>query len=129
MSLVARDVAVARGGRYAGGGAVLRRAAGRHAGDGAERRGQVEPAARILAGLAAPATGVIERPDARALMAEQAALDPELPLAAALGFWPGWISAATCRTRWTPWGSATSPRCRCGCSRPASAAAPRWREW
>ena len=43
----------------------------------------------MIAGLLAPAAGRIEREGACALMAEAAALDPELPLRAALGFWAG----------------------------------------
>jgi len=41
---------------------------------------------RVAAGLLAPAAGTIEAGN-RALLAEQAALDPELVLAKALGFW------------------------------------------
>lgn len=42
---------------------------------------------RLAAGLAAPAAGRIERSAPAALAAEAAALDAELPLARALGFW------------------------------------------
>ena len=42
---------------------------------------------RIAAGLLAPAAGAVEAEGGRALMAEAPALDPELPLAAALRFW------------------------------------------
>ena len=42
---------------------------------------------RVAAGLLAPHAGAVSGEGARALLAEQAALDPELPLAAALGFW------------------------------------------
>jgi heme exporter protein A len=42
---------------------------------------------RLAAGLSPPAAGRIERTGDAALMAEAAALDPELPLADALGFW------------------------------------------
>lgn len=41
---------------------------------------------RVAAGLLAPAAGTVEAAN-RALLAEQAALDPELVLAKALGFW------------------------------------------
>lgn len=44
---------------------------------------------RIAAGLLAPAAGTVEGEGARALMAEAPALDPELPLGAALRFWAG----------------------------------------
>ncbi|WP_294265820.1 heme ABC exporter ATP-binding protein CcmA [uncultured Sphingomonas sp.] len=42
---------------------------------------------RLAAGLSAPAAGRIDREAPAALAAEAAALDTELPLAAALGFW------------------------------------------
>lgn len=42
---------------------------------------------RIAAGLLAPVAGKVERHGARALLSEAAALDPELELSAALGFW------------------------------------------
>jgi heme exporter protein A len=42
---------------------------------------------RVAAGLLAPAAGAVEGEAGKALLAEQAALDPELPLARALGFW------------------------------------------
>ncbi|PCD04354.1 heme ABC exporter ATP-binding protein CcmA [Sphingomonas spermidinifaciens] len=44
---------------------------------------------RLAAGLSAPAAGRIERGAPAALAGEAAALDLELPLAAALGFWAG----------------------------------------
>jgi heme exporter protein A len=43
---------------------------------------------RLAAGLLAPRSGSVES-GAKALLAEQAALDPELTLAKALGFWAG----------------------------------------
>lgn len=42
---------------------------------------------RVAAGLLPPAAGVVDASETRALFAEAAALDPELPLARALGFW------------------------------------------
>jgi len=42
---------------------------------------------RIAAGLLAPAAGRVEREGGLALVDERAALDPQLPLARALGFW------------------------------------------
>ena len=42
---------------------------------------------RIAAGLLAPAAGAVRREGDCALLAEAHALDPELPLARALGFW------------------------------------------
>jgi len=44
---------------------------------------------RIAAGLLAPAAGKVEVEGGIALMAEAPALDPELPLGGALGFWAG----------------------------------------
>ena len=42
---------------------------------------------RIAAGLLQPGAGRVEAEGERALLAEAAALDPELPVARALGFW------------------------------------------
>ncbi|WP_169542459.1 heme ABC exporter ATP-binding protein CcmA [Sphingomonas baiyangensis] len=42
---------------------------------------------RVAAGLLAPVAGQVERPERLALAGEAAALDAELPLAKALGFW------------------------------------------
>ena len=42
---------------------------------------------RVAAGLLAPASGSVEGEGDRALLTEAAALDPELDLGAALGFW------------------------------------------
>jgi heme exporter protein A len=42
---------------------------------------------RVAAGLLAPAAGTVMREGGGALLAEAHALDPELPLARALGFW------------------------------------------
>ncbi|MBO9712993.1 heme ABC exporter ATP-binding protein CcmA [Sphingomonas sp.] len=44
---------------------------------------------RIAAGLLQPAAGTVRRGLLPALLAEQAALDPELPLAEALAYWMG----------------------------------------
>lgn len=44
---------------------------------------------RVAAGLLPPAAGRVEASEGKALLAEAAALDPELPLAEALGFWAG----------------------------------------
>jgi heme exporter protein A len=44
---------------------------------------------RVAAGLLAPAAGVVTREGDGALLTEAHALDPELPLARALGFWAG----------------------------------------
>lgn len=44
---------------------------------------------RVAAGLLKPAAGVVTAEGERALLTEGAALDPELPVAKALGFWAG----------------------------------------
>lgn len=44
---------------------------------------------RVAAGLLPPAAGTVEASETRALFAETTALDPEQPLARALGFWAG----------------------------------------
>lgn len=44
---------------------------------------------RIAAGLLAPAAGSVSVEGERALLTEATALDPELPVARALGFWAG----------------------------------------
>lgn len=44
---------------------------------------------RVAAGLLAPAAGAVEGEGERALLAEAAALDPELSLGSALRFWAG----------------------------------------
>jgi heme exporter protein A len=87
LTLAARDLAVARGGRTLAeglaftvppGGALLVTGP-----NGAGKSSLL----RVLAGLARPAGGTVERPDRVALLAEQAALDPERTLGAALAFW------------------------------------------
>ncbi|MEI9926405.1 MAG: heme ABC exporter ATP-binding protein CcmA [Sphingomonas sp.] len=87
-ALTFRDVTCARGGRmlFEGlsfalgpGGAALVTGA-----NGAGKSSLV----RVAAGLLAPLAGTIECTGA-ALLAEQAALDPELTLAGGLGFWAG----------------------------------------
>jgi heme exporter protein A len=87
LSLVARDLTVARGGRrlvdelsfaLPPGGALLVTGP-----NGAGKSSLL----RVLAGLARPAGGTIERPERVALLTEQAALDPERTLGAALDFW------------------------------------------
>lgn len=59
---------------------------------------------RVAAGLLAPARGAVRREARVAWLGEAAALDPELPLARALGFWarldgagPGAVAAALAR--------------------------------
>jgi heme exporter protein A len=86
VTLAFRDVTCARGGRILFEGLSFALAPGEAAlvtgPNGAGKSSLV----RLAAGLLAPALGSIERGEV-ALLAEQAALDPELPLACALGFW------------------------------------------
>ncbi|MCH7860745.1 MAG: ATP-binding cassette domain-containing protein, partial [Proteobacteria bacterium] len=87
--LALRGVACLRGGRLLFEGLDLALAAGEAAlvtgPNGAGKSSLI----RIAAGLLAPAAGRVEGEGARALMAEALALDPELPLGAALRFWAG----------------------------------------
>ena len=88
MSLLAfRDVACARGGRMLFEGLSFEIEAGGEClvtgPNGAGKSSLV----RVAAGLLAPAAGSVERGCLPALLSESAALDPELPLAGALGFW------------------------------------------
>ena len=71
---------------------------------------------RLVAGLLRPAAGTVERGEA-ALADDALALDRELPLGRALGFWAG--STRARRRRSTRWASPRSPRCRSASSRPA----------
>jgi heme exporter protein A len=84
-----REVACERGGRLLFEGLSFGLAPGEAAlvtgANGAGKSSLV----RVAAGLLAPAAGAVEGEAARALLAEQAALDPELPLALALRFWAG----------------------------------------
>ncbi len=85
--LALRDIACIRGGRLLFEGVSLRLAAG-EAGLVSGPNGVGKSSLlRIAAGLLAPVAGTVEVEGARALMAEAAALDPELPLAGALRFW------------------------------------------
>lgn len=88
-ALALRGVACLRGGRLLFEGLDLALATGEAAlvtgPNGAGKSSLI----RIAAGLLAPAAGSVECEGARALMAEAPALDPELPLGAALRFWAG----------------------------------------
>lgn len=85
--LAFRDVSCARGGRLLFEGLGFRLMSGEAAlvtgPNGAGKSSLI----RVAAGLLAPAAGSVESEGARALLAETAALDPELSLSAALGFW------------------------------------------
>lgn len=88
-SLVLRDVACLRGGRLLFEGLSLALEPGAAAlvtgPNGAGKSSLI----RVAAGLLAPIAGRVEGAGARALLAETAALDPELPVGAALRFWAG----------------------------------------
>lgn len=87
MILQLEDVAVARGGRVL----AERLSVAFGAGDAALVTGPngagKSSLLRVMAGLLAPATGRVARDGPAALLTEAHALDPELPLARALGFW------------------------------------------
>lgn len=88
-SLAFRDVACLRGGRLLFEGMNFALAPGDAAlvtgPNGAGKSSLI----RIAAGLLSPASGRVEGEGVRALLSEASALDPELTLAAALGFWAG----------------------------------------
>ncbi|MEP9359301.1 heme ABC exporter ATP-binding protein CcmA [Sphingomonas sp. KR3-1] len=86
-SLALRGVACLRGGRLLFEGLDLALAAGEAALVTGPNGVGKSSLIRIAAGLLAPAAGSVACDGARALMAEAPALDPELPLAAALRFW------------------------------------------
>ena len=87
IGLSFRDVACVRGGRLLFEGLSFALEAGEAAlVSGANGAGK-SSLIRIAAGLLAPAAGRVTGDGARALLAETAALDPELGLAAALRFW------------------------------------------
>lgn len=85
--LAFRDVTCARGGRVLFEGLRFALAPGQAAlvtgPNGAGKSSLI----RMAAGLLSPASGNVEGEGTRALLTEAAALDPELSLAAALGFW------------------------------------------
>jgi len=85
--LAFRDVACLRGGRLLFEGLSFTLAPGDAAlvtgPNGAGKSSLI----RLAAGLLPPAAGEIEGEGARALLSEAAALDPELSVASALGFW------------------------------------------
>ncbi len=88
-SLAFRDVACLRGGRLLFEGLNFALTPGDAAlvtgPNGAGKSSLI----RLAAGLLAPVSGRVEGEGARALLSEASALDPELTLAAALGFWAG----------------------------------------
>jgi heme exporter protein A len=88
-SLALRGVACLRGGRLLFEGLDLALASGEAALVSGPNGVGKSSLIRIAAGLLASAAGSVECEGARALMAEAPALDPELPLGAALRFWAG----------------------------------------
>jgi heme exporter protein A len=88
-SLALRGVACLRGGRLLFEGLDLALAEGEAALVTGPNGVGKSSLIRIAAGLLAPAAGTVECEGTRALMAEAPALDPELPLGAALRFWAG----------------------------------------
>lgn len=89
MSLLAfHDVACVRGGRVLFEGLSFALEAGGAALVSGPNGVGKSSLVRVAAGLLAPASGSVERGDC-ALLGEHAALDPELALGKALGFWAG----------------------------------------
>ena len=86
MILALHEVACTRGGRLLFEGLSLRLDAGDAAVVTGPNGAGKSSLLRVAAGLLRPAAGRVEA-GARALLGEQHALDPELPLARALGFW------------------------------------------
>ena len=85
--LAARGLAVLRGGRLLVEGLDLELGAGEAVQVTGPNGAGKSSLLRCLAGLLAPAAGTIERGAALALADDRLPLDPELPLARALGFW------------------------------------------
>ena len=86
MILALHEVACVRGGRLLFEGLSLRLDAGGAAVVTGPNGAGKSSLLRLAAGLLRPAAGHVEA-GSRALLAEQHALDPDLPLARALGFW------------------------------------------
>ncbi|RYE03300.1 MAG: heme ABC exporter ATP-binding protein CcmA [Sphingomonadales bacterium] len=86
-SLAFHEIACARGGRLLFEGLSFALAAGQAALVTGQNGAGKSSLIRVAAGLLAPVSGNVEGEGARALLSEAAALDPELRLDAALGFW------------------------------------------
>lgn len=89
MKLAFRAVSVARGGRVLVDGLSLALGPGDAALVTGPNGAGKSSLLRVAAGLLRPAAGRVEREGAVALLTEAHALDPELPLGKALGFWAG----------------------------------------
>lgn len=87
MILRLDDVAVARGGRVLAKGLDLELGPGNAALVTGPNGAGKSSLLRIAAGLLRPFSGKVEREGTTAFLGEAHALDPELPLAHALGFW------------------------------------------
>lgn len=85
--LALREIACLRGGRMLFEGVSLTLGQGEAARVTGPNGSGKSSLLRIAAGLLAPAAGSVERVGAVALLGEASALDPELPLLAALRFW------------------------------------------
>lgn len=85
--LSARDLTVVRGGRTLAAGLAFEVPPGGALLVTGPNGAGKSSLLRVLAGLARPAEGEVARPAPVALLAEQAALDPERTLGAALAFW------------------------------------------
>ena len=84
---------------------------------------------RLAAGLLAAERRHGRARGAAALADEHAALDERLTLGRALAFWARLDGSRAEAGMEATGPDAARPTCRCGCSRPASASARRWRGW
>ena len=137
MLLGFRDVTCERGGRMLFSGISFALGAGDAAMVTGPNGVGKSSLVRVAAGLLAPRAGVVEGEAGRALLAEQAALDSELTLAGALGFWAGLdgggdVAAALRAVNLAELGKvpvrllSTGQRRRAGIARVVASGAPVW---